>query len=194
MMATSNSPREFAVAQPTRDPRFVIVPIVALPSILGFGAILLVGSKGPAPLPMGAIVLGGIIFVAVLGGMFVKLLGAVQRRRIVLADGELDVTATLYHRKLPVAAFDLGNAKVVNLDEHDEWRPRVKTNGLGMPGLQAGWFRSRNLVKLFCLLTVRRRVLVLPELGGGATLLSAERPQQLLDALRESADASRRSG
>jgi len=109
---------------------------------------------------------------------------AVQRRRIVLANGVLDITATFYRRKLPVAAFDLDKARVINLDEHGEWRPFLKTNGLGMPGLRAGWFRSRGFVKMFCLLTARERVLVLPESTGGATLLSIANPSALLDALR----------
>jgi len=193
-MATFNSPREFAVAQPSRDPRIVMVPLVALPIIVGFGMFFAIGSKGPAPLPPAAMALGGAIFLIVFVSVFVMLMRAVQKRRIVLAGDELDVTAALYRRKLPVAAFDLGKALVVNLNDHQEWRPLVKTNGLGLPGLQAGWFRTRGLVKTFCLLTTRNRVLVLPEVAGGATLLSAERPQQLLDALRETADASGRSG
>jgi hypothetical protein len=191
MMAAFDSPREFAVAQPPRDPRVVMVPLVLLPMIIGFGVFFVVASKGPAPLPHGAMVLGGAIFAVAFAAVFVMLIRAVQRRNIVLVGGELDVTATLYRRKLPVAAFDLGKALIVNLDDHQEWRPLVKTNGLGLPGLQAGWFRTRGLVKTFCLLTARHRVLVLPELTGGATLLSAERPQQLLDAMCETADASR---
>jgi hypothetical protein len=118
---------------------------------------------------------------------------AVQRRQIVLRDGVLDVTAAMFRRKLPITAFDLDKALVVNLDERKEWRPFLKSGGFGIPGLSAGWFRNRSFVKMFCLLTVRSHVLVLPELTGGATLLSAERPQQLLDALRETADASRRA-
>ena len=105
----------------------------------------------------------------------------------------LDITATLYRRQLPLAALDMDKAQVLDLDAHREWRPLLRTNGMGLPGLRAGWYRSRNFTRMFCLLTTWNRVLVLPEHAGGAILLSAERPQDLLQALRDMADASRRS-
>jgi len=188
-MASYNAPREFAVTAPARDPRWMIALLVALPELLLFAVVLVVlGHARAVPtalqssLPVQSLIAVpmAIIF------FFVTFLlwWAVQRRRIVLANGELDITATFYRRKLPIAALDLGKARIINLDEHSEWRPFIKTNGMGLPGLRAGWFRSRGFVKLFCLLTTRDRVLVLPESSGGATLLSVANPSGLLDALR----------
>jgi len=188
-MAVRNAPREFAVTPPSRDPRLMIALLVMFPLLLSLGLVFMVLGHAhavspalqPDPFAHGLIV----IPVAVIFVLATSLLWwAVQRRRIILADGVLDITATFYRRKVPVAAFDLDKARVINLDEHGEWRPFLKTNGLGMPGLRAGWFRSRGFVKMFCLLTTRDRVLVLPESTGGATLLSAANPSGLLDALR----------
>jgi hypothetical protein len=188
-MATSIKYREFTVAPPTRDPRLMIALLVALPLLASFGLVfvLLGRQHATAQAPQPDLFAHGLIAIPA-AAIFILatslLWWAVQRRRIVLAEGVLDITATLYRRKVPVAAFDLDKARVINLDEHGEWRPFLKTNGLGMPGLRAGWFRSRGFVKLFCLLTTRDRVLVLPESSGGATLLSAANPSELLDALR----------
>jgi hypothetical protein len=188
-MATRNAPRDFAVAPPSRDPRLMVALLVLLPLLLSFAAVSMVlrHAHAMSPALQPDLFAHGLVAipVAVVFILTTSLLWwAVRRRRIVIADGVLDITATFYRRKLAVAAFDLDKARVINLNEHIEWRPFLKTNGLGMPGLRAGWFRSRGFVKIFCLLTARDRVLLLPELAGGATLLSAANPSELLDALR----------
>ena len=197
MMATYIAPREFTVAPPAYNLRLIMLLLFALPMLLFLIGVFAFRHSHAVPIqPPNIHTVGLLVLPIAVAFIFTTVLlsWAVPRRRIVLADGVLDITATFYRRKLPVAAFDLDKALVINLDQHREWRPLIKTNGLGMPGLHAGWFRSRRLVKMFCLLTTRDRVLVLPELTGGAMLLSAERPQELLQALREMADGSRRSG
>ena len=94
--------------------------------------------------------------------------------------------AALYRKRVPVADLDLERARVVNLDERTELRPWLKSNGMSMPGFQAGHFRLRgDFGKAFCLLTQRERVLSLPLRDGKAQLLlSLEQPQALLGALR----------
>ena len=96
----------------------------------------------------------------------------------------LVVAATFYTRKTAVTALDLAQARIASLDEHTEFRPGMKTNGYALPGFQAGHFRLRNRAKAFCLLTTQQRVLILPQRDGAFLLLSPERPQALLDALR----------
>jgi hypothetical protein len=116
----------------------------------------------------------------------------VRRRRIRLDNRELQITATLYTRKVAVEALDLAQARVVSLDEHTELKPRLKTNGFSVPGFHAGHFRLRNLSKAFCLITDRNRVLSLPLRDGGLILLSPAQPRVLLERLRELADIPRR--
>ena len=77
----------------------------------------------------------------------------------------------------------LEQARVVDLDEHHEYRSGFKTNGFDMPGFKSGHFRMRGGGKAFCLLTDRNRVLVLP-LRDGLLLLSPEQPRVLLDDLK----------
>ena len=187
-MASQKAIREFALVPPPHDPRFMIAVLTMLSMLIGLGVVLTVVHQGQdTPILLVALASAGMVFLAV----FVLLFWAVQRRRIALVDGALDITATLYRRRLPLAALDLDKAQVLDLATHREWRPFFKTNGLGLPGLRAGWYRSRDFSRTFCLLTTCNRVLVLPEIAGGAMLLSAAQPQELLQALRETADASR---
>lgn len=178
--------KNFAVTAPSRDPRWLLGLMMGLPmlvAVLGIG--LSHNAQRPATLLVGALV--GMVFLVT----FLVLGWATKRRAIAIDDGALDVLATFYRRRVPVQDIDLDKARIIDLREHAEWRPRLKTNGYALPGLSAGWFRTRDLTSLFCMVTDRQRVLVLPLRAGGAMLLSAERPTELLNALRAADDAQR---
>lgn len=112
---------------------------------------------------------------------------SVQRRRVELADGVLRIVAGINTLSVPVASLDPSATRIVELREQRQLRPLFKTFGTALPGLQAGYFRSRDRRKCFALLTDKHRVLVLEETGGRRVLLSLERPQALADALRDAA-------
>lgn len=130
-----------------------------------------------------------LLLLLVLGAALSWLYG---RRHIGLQGRELQITATLYRKRVPVDALDLANARIVDLAEHTDLRPLFKTNGFGMPGFAAGHFRLRDMRKAFCLLTDRSRVLVLPLRDGTLLLLTPEKPQVLLQQLQELADQNPR--
>ena len=155
------------------------VPLL-LASIMVVGGTL-AGYRGDSP----HLFLLTIPFIVLVG---VGLSWMVRRRHIRLNNRELQITATLYTRKVAVEAIDLSQARVVSLDEHTHLKPRLKTTGFSVPGFHAGYFRLRNLTKAFCLITDRTRVLSLPLRDGGLILLSPEQPRALLDRLRELAD------
>ncbi|MGO4721260.1 PH domain-containing protein [Stenotrophomonas sp. 2MCAF14_2] len=107
------------------------------------------------------------------------------RRRVELAGNVLDVRSTLYRRRTPVADLLLDQAEVVDLSRDRRYGIRFKTNGYSMPGFYSGHFRLQGGGKGFALVTDRARTLVIPVHGGSTLLLSLERPQALLEALRK---------
>lgn len=107
------------------------------------------------------------------------------RRRVELAGNVLDVRSTLYRRRTPVADMLLDQAEVVDLSHDRRYGIRFKTNGYSMPGFYSGHFRLQGGGKGFALVTDRARTLVIPVRGGSTLLLSLERPQALLEALRK---------
>jgi len=104
------------------------------------------------------------------------------RRRISIEDGELAVLSTFYRRRVPLASLALDKARIVDLAEHRQFKPGMKTNGYAMPGFQSGHYRMGGH-KAFCLITDASRVLYLPLRDGNVLLLSPESPRALLDAL-----------
>jgi hypothetical protein len=122
---------------------------------------------------------------AVIVLMGVGLGWAFFRRRVELADNVLDVRSTLYRRRTPVADLLLDQVEVVDLGRDRRYGIRFKTNGYSMPGFYSGHFRLQGGGKGFALVTDRARTLVIPVRGGSTLLLSLERPQALLEALRK---------
>ena len=178
--------KEFAVTAPPRDPRWFLALVMGLPMVGAAVVIGLSGIGGRSILPVVGALVATIFLVT-----FLLLGWAGKRRAIAIDDGALDVLATFYRRRVPVQDIDLDKARIIDLREHAEWRPRLKTNGYALPGLSAGWFRTRDWTSLFCIVTDRQRVLVLPLRAGDAVLLSVERPTELLNALRAADDAQR---
>ncbi|WP_049398901.1 PH domain-containing protein [Stenotrophomonas maltophilia] len=138
---------------------------------------------------MGGSAAWSLIVIAVLA---VGLGAAFFRRRVELAGNVLDVRSTMYRRRVPVAQLRLDQAEVVDLQRDRRYGIRVKTNGYSMPGFYAGHFRLQGGGKGFALVTDRARVLALPVSDGSTLLLSVDRPQALLDALRKVAASAPR--
>lgn len=165
---------EFPVAPPGKLSRLLLIVVAGvLPLGIVAGALLM----SPAEPPVSALVIA--LPLAVTFGI-----GLAVRRRAIALDGDrLTVKATFYTLRLPLSEIELDAARVLDLDEHRELRPWLKTNGFALPGFRAGHFRGRDRRKLFCLVTAPR-VLALPLRDGRTVLLSAERPQALLETLR----------
>jgi crotonobetainyl-CoA:carnitine CoA-transferase CaiB-like acyl-CoA transferase len=65
----------------------------------------------------------------------------------------------------------------------------MRTNGVGLPGYRAGWFRLRNGEKALAFVTDVHRVTYLRTTDGYSVLLSVEQPQQFASALQALAGA-----
>jgi hypothetical protein len=168
-------PSEHPVTPPAPAAAWTLAAAAVVPAlVLGYFLLQAPGAATP-----------GTAFAAcVLVGATALLAWAFRRRRVVF-DGEvLAVTSALFRRRVARDAIDLDRARVVDLAEHTGLRPRWKAFGMGLPGYRAGWYFLAGRARGFCLVTDTRRVLWLPLRDGGALLLSLERPQALLDALR----------
>jgi hypothetical protein len=110
---------------------------------------------------------------------------SVRRQRVTLDGDLLRIAAGLHSTKVRVGDLDFEKAQVANLADTPGLRPMWKTFGTVTLGYRGGRFRLRDRRRAFVLLTTRQQVLSLPERSGRVLLLSLERPQALLDALRD---------
>lgn len=175
-MSVETVPEEFAVAPPGKAARvFIGLFTVVIPLVL---LVVMAAFPEHRPPPAGlAVALLAIVSVAAL------LLVATRRRSIRLDEDRLEVKAAFYVRSIALASIDVDAARVVDLREHPESRPLLKTNGFAVPGLMFGNFRDRKRHKLFCLVTAPR-VVVLPLRDDTRMLLSPAQPGRLLERIR----------
>jgi PH (Pleckstrin Homology) domain-containing protein len=101
-----------------------------------------------------------------------------------VADGEIELRVPVFGRTMPIASLDREHARIVTLDATSDLRPRWRTNGLGLPGYQIGWYRLRDGSKALLALTSREHVLYIPTHEGFSLLVSVDRPEEALRALR----------
>ena len=159
---------------------FAVVLGTVLPAGTAALAITLTRDEpGAAPAILAMQALVAVVILAVLLPMW--------RREVAFDGRELRVKATYYTRRSPLADFDLAKARVLDVREHTEYKPLLKTNGFSLPGFNAGHFRLRNRSKAFCLVTDLSKVLALPHADGRVWLLSFTHPQAVLDILRRAA-------
>lgn len=186
-MSTHDVDEEFTVAPPGKAARVflafftVVLPLMILVAMAAFPEF--------RPPPVG-FAMAALVILSVAGLLFV----ASARRSIRIRGDVLEIKATFYSRSLALSSIDVGAARVIDLREHPENRPLLKTNGYAVPGLAAGNFRDRRRNKLFCLVTAPR-VVRMPLKDGSLVLTSPAHPERLLEAIRNRAGrASTRAG
>lgn len=114
------------------------------------------------------------------------LLSTLAHREIHIEGDTLVASAAIiFVRKVAIADLALDKARVLDLGEHTAFKPMLPLGAFSFPGFNAGHYLLRNRSRAFCLLTSRQRTVLLPQRDGKLILLSPEKPQALLDALRE---------
>lgn len=124
-----------------------------------------------------------ITFIVALTGGGITL--AVLRNGMYVEQGMLKLRAAFYTRTLPVDALLLQEAVIVSPGDRTH-APVIRTNGVGLPGYQAGWFRARDREKLFVAAPRTPANLYIPTTHGYALLLAVEDPAGTLHALQSS--------
>lgn len=168
--------KRFEIVAPGKQ--VFLVPVLASVAVMVGIGVMLMNRQG-TPIPAGAHVL--FAFVPVMAALLAL---DMLFRDVRLNDRGLRVRALPWPRTIPLDAFDLERAEIADLGSRPELMPRYKIAGSRLPGFRAGSFWLRDKRRALVLLTELRRVLVLPRRDGTVVLLSLQRPEALLDALR----------
>lgn len=187
---------------PTLDPRLQLVPPGTKPRLLMFllcvivpflttvaalwwtvrkgGSMNLIGDS----LSLTVLLTAGGVLALVLAIWFM-LDRAMHRHRLQLTPLALEVKTSFYSTSVPLSELDLEQARVIDLHERIEFKPRLKTNGYAIAGFNSGHFRLKNGEKAFVAMAGERRALWLPTSRGKGLLLQPRQPEALLKRLRE---------
>lgn len=119
-----------------------------------------------------------------LAGVFAFFLYTSQATRVEVGDAGLSIRRTLYGRTIPWSEIDTAAARVVDLRTDSDLQPVLRTNGIGLPGYQAGWFELREAGRALLFVTDPSRVVAVPVRAGYMLLVSVGDPAALVAALR----------
>lgn len=155
---------------------------VGIVPLLGSGIAAYVIGKGRA----GSIALLATVLLSLL--ILIFLVWQMRAMRATVADHTLSISAGLYRQQVPLARLQLDQAQLLpasDLGSLIKWR----RNGIGMAGLQAGWF-SGSQGKVFAAIGNGGQAVLLPTDAGYSVVITVEQPQALLQALRAAQQAS----
>ena len=120
--------------------------------------------------------------------LFVWITWSASHSSISIRDRSLKIDIPVYGRTIPIANLDLAGAQVLSLDERSDVRTVMRTNGIGLPGYAAGWFKLASGRKALLGVT-SGPVLYIPTSEGYSVLLSVKHPDVALQKLRSVAGA-----
>ena len=166
------------------SPRSALVWLVAL--AFGVPAVTIVcvlGSAYAEGAPPAPLLISGLFVLAVSLGATLWIVRMTRRIAVTLDADALTVRTGVATRRFPLSTLRANGVRIVNLGEHAELKPFLRTWGIGLPGLASGWFRLRNGGKALCVLSGRERVTVLKADDGTSVLLSLEDTSALRDAI-----------
>lgn len=123
------------------------------------------------------------VFLVLLVSMFAWLAYSSRHIRFELSHKGLSVAGGMYGRTIPIPSLVVEGAKVLDLRRDREYQLRWRTNGAGLPGYSAGWFKLRNGEKALCFITDRKRVVYVPTKDGYSVMMSVDRPDEFVAAL-----------
>lgn len=101
----------------------------------------------------------------------------------------LRINGDIYGRMVPAASLVASGARELNLNYDTEHRPVARTNGTGLPGYLAGWFRLGNREKALVFVTDKSHAVYIPTRDGYSLLVSPAEPQAFIAALQQTASS-----
>jgi hypothetical protein len=127
------------------------------------------------------------LLVVVLAGVVV-LFGSMswssRHTSVEISSEGVKINGGVYGRKIPLGELIADQASVVDLETDTGLKLSRRTNGIGMPGYSAGWFKTKNGTKVLAFVTDRKRVVYLPTRQNYSVLLSVESPEAVVNAVR----------
>lgn len=103
---------------------------------------------------------------------------------ILRADG-LRIRSAIYGRHIPADSIISKETRMVDLRNQKDFEPVIRTNGVGLPGYSAGWFRGRSKKKMLLFVTDISKVVYIPTKDGYGVMLSVDEPAEFVKAIHE---------
>ena len=131
------------------------------------------------------------VFILVIGIVLILLLGFLafigySARNVkfeVNAQG-LRIKGGIYGRFIPKEEITVENVRIIDLNTSPEYKPRIRTNGIGLPGYSEGWFKLKNKEKALLFVTDRSNMVYIPTKQDYSVMLSVSNPEEFCQSMK----------
>ncbi len=125
----------------------------------------------------------GVILIGVI--VLFSLIGYQSRHAVFTVSEEgLRISPGLYSRFIPKENINTNEVRLVNLDIETAYKPKWRTNGAGLPGYKAGWYKLQNKEKALLFVTDRSSVVYIPTTDNYSVMLSVKNADEFVDLLQ----------
>jgi hypothetical protein len=100
-----------------------------------------------------------------------------------ITDGNLRIKG-IYRKTITINSILNEGIKIRDLKKLAEYRPYIRTNGIGFPGYYEGWFRLKNGEK--CILLIRskdKKIVYIPTKNNFSVILSSKNPERIIEII-----------
>src|SRR5574344_57839 len=107
--------------------------------------------------------------------------------KMVIDNNQMTIKSVFYNTKISLSDIEKSNIKVININ-NENTQIQIRTNGIGLPGMQIGWF-SGNGIKYKLYITDRNEVVSIPTKKGYTILFSSKHATEIVNELKRNADS-----
>jgi len=125
----------------------------------------------------------GLILIGIIG-LFVSFGYQAKHATFTVTDQGLRIGPGLYGRTIPREDIDTEGVRVIDLNLEKEYQPKWRTNGAGLPGYSAGWFKLQNKEKALVFVTDRSSVVYIPTTGNYSVMLSVREADEMVKLIQ----------
>jgi hypothetical protein len=128
----------------------------------------------------------GVVFLIFIGVTVMLASFGYQARHatFTMNDQGLRIGPGLYGRFIPKDQIDTAGVRTLDLTVDTQYKPRWRTNGAGLPGYSAGWFKLENQQKALLFVTDKTSIVYIPTTANYSIMLSVPNAGEFADVLR----------
>lgn len=108
---------------------------------------------------------------------------AVRNTKFEVSDQGLRIKGGIYGRFVPRVDIVKEGVKIIDLNYQTEYKPRLRTSGIGLPGYSEGWFKLKNNEKALLFVTDCSKVVYIPTDKNYSVLLSVNNADEFYQAI-----------
>jgi hypothetical protein len=128
--------------------------------------------------------IAGLVIIIAVSALFAYFGYSARNTRFVLTNDGLRIKGCFYGRTIPKDLLVAQDVQILDLVHDKTHSPKIRRNGVGLPGYLEGWFKLKSGEKALLFLTNKEKAVYIPTNNSFSIILSPKQPEEFLKAIR----------